>query len=130
MPRSKTLRTAINSMPHVTTLSEIKGTRSYGAQQNEPRLGTRRRALYDLVRLNEGRLFEVCFADLGYSRDRNGHYLYSSDLEALRDSYGMDIRCMGQGCDRGLWLFAGEWVGHAYIDHVVAVQSALAENAY
>jgi hypothetical protein len=86
---------------HVETGGTIKGT-FHGKLASRPRHGSRIRALYDLFKASEGSPIE--FKIDGHQRPIN----------TLRDTYGLDIRCIR----RGTWVLAGEWFGYRYVDYI------------
>ena len=61
-------------------------------QQTEPRPGTRRRKLYDMLMARPGEWIEFVATDLGYTKREMLH----TDLDALRYGYGLDIRTAGR----------------------------------
>ena len=69
-----------------------------------PREGTKRRELYDYLQANKGNVITVSFAP--------GHG--KSELAALQDFYGLDIRRIRHR----QWVLAGEWFGSEYCDYI------------
>ena len=72
-----------------------------GQSHIKPREGSRTRFLYDMFMSNKG-------IPITYTANE------PAKIEALRDYYGLDIRCLG--CRR--WVLAGEWFGPVYIDYI------------
>jgi len=61
----------------------------------EPKPGTRRRSLYDLLAARPGEWIEFDPKSLGYESPRSR--ALSTDINALRDIYDLDIRAGGSG---------------------------------
>lgn len=74
-----------------------------------PREGTRIRAVYDHLMANKGIPLDISLTTAFGSKGGSGYR-----LAQLRDSYGLDIRCLGYG----RWVLAGEWFGPTYIDYI------------
>jgi len=81
----------------------------YRAQRNlRPREGTKLRAMYDLLMANKGVPIDISLSKL------YGRKCMSSQVSALTDFYGLDIRNL----KRGRWVLAGEWFGATYVDYI------------
>ena|SRR6202035_1996578 len=78
-----------------------------GTAQLRPREGTRTRAVYDLLYENKGIPLNVPLSMLGGKRSKNL-------INAIRDFYGLDVRCISIG----KWVLAGEWFGKTYVDYI------------
>jgi hypothetical protein len=75
---------------------------SLSAQSHiKPMEGSRTRFLYDMFMSNKG-------IPIAYTANE------PAKIEALRDYYGLDIRCLGSR----RWVLAGEWFGPVYIDYI------------
>jgi len=86
-----------------------------------PRPGTRLRRLYDVLQASRGLPCRLDAAALGYPRRTD----LGSDMRALTDFYGLDIRLLhhnghpdGRGRAPGTWVLAGEYIGPAYRDYI------------
>jgi hypothetical protein len=60
-----------------------------------PKLGTRRRSLYDLLLSRPGEWIDFDPKSLGYESPKSR--TLSTDISALRDIYDLDIRTAGAG---------------------------------
>jgi hypothetical protein len=60
-----------------------------------PRLGTRRRSLYDLLVSRPDEWIDFDPKTLGYESPRSG--MLKADIAALRDIYNLEIRTAGMG---------------------------------
>lgn len=72
-----------------------------GAQM-KPREGTALRGVYDFFISQKG-------VPIAWKRKRG-----DTNIDRLKDIYGLDIRCLRQG----LWVLAGEWFGSTYVDYI------------
>lgn len=97
-------------MSHPATAASIKGIKKGQSRRDEPRGGTKIRALYDLLRANEG-----CWITVD-GRDE------MCRVEYLQSSYGLDVRTRrtpgGWGSGTTDLLLAGEWFGRVYVDFI------------
>ena len=89
--------------------AEAKGYHVVRDLTAPPKAGSARRALYDLLFDNKGRIVDV--RSVGF---KNTH-MRAQALEALRDTYGLDIRqCPG----KYRFMLVGEWCGRIYVDYL------------
>lgn len=77
------------------SVASMKGRKQ---QQQEPRLGTKRRALWDLLREHMGEWIEFEVRD--YAKDTR---VLFRTAETFRYDYGMEIECIGKGSGLAKW---------------------------
>lgn len=85
----------------ILSVAVIKSGKDY--RSKEPKEGSKLRELYDLFMNNKGKIIKIKL-----SRNRR------SEIDQLRNIYGMDVRLL----KIGHWCFVGEWVGKVYIDYL------------
>lgn len=73
-----------------------------------PQPGTHLREVYDLFKINKGRIIDFT---------HNGKN--AGVLRQLTDFYGCDIRQISRGKCRkaGRWMLVGEWIGEKYVSY-------------
>ena len=88
---------------HLESAAQAKG-RMTCPHRAIPREGSHVRAVYDLFMAHKGVPVEFLHCA------RHG----GRPVETLRDTYGLDIRCIRPG----KWVLAGEWCGSRYRDYI------------
>ena len=88
----------------VLSAEQMKGSK-YGpkTRRAHPKEGSKLRQLYDYFLMNRGLVIQISF-------NRKD----CSNVEVLRDFYGLDIR----NIRRGAWVLAGEWINGKYKDYI------------